>query len=464
MNVPLLLGLAGLLGSLYIWIGLRASKSVQSNEDYFLMGRKLTFFPLCLTLLATQLGGGSLLGAAQEAYLKGWIVLVYPLGAAIGLIVLGMGFGAKLRRLNIATIAEVFELVYGSRRQRFIASSLSVVSFYLILVGQGIAARKFCLAVGMGEPVFVLFWFAFVAYTVMGGLKAVVDTDILQALFIVASLIAACFSIDRSLVSISQEELAGGMSVTNVPWGSWLLMPLLFRLIEQDMGQRCFAAKTPGVICPSAIVAALLFFGSSAVAIAFGVLARGLNLAGGEGSSVLVAAVRALTNPVVTTLFMGGILMAVASTADSILCSIASNLSCDFLSSDRISERQRINISRLLTLATGLSALAVGYLFDNVVAVLIISYELSVCVLFVSVIAAVLLNRPSPLGAYLSMACGGIGFILFRVVPTPLPKEILTLALSFFGYLLGQEWGSGLQNSAPFRGLKPPKNPRWRSQ
>ena len=53
--------------------------------------------------------------------------------------------------------------------------------------------------------------------------------------------------------------------------------------------------------------------------------------------------------------------------------------------------------------------------------------------------ATVLLEKPSVLGAFCSMVCGAIGFILFRVafVDFILPKEVLSLMLSFSGYVLG---------------------------
>ncbi|NGX35447.1 MAG: Sodium/glucose cotransporter, partial [Candidatus Anoxychlamydiales bacterium] len=195
MNIPFFLVMIALLGSIYIWIGKRSSKDVETNDDYFLMGRKLNFFQLSLTLLATQVGGGSLLGAAQEAYQKGWIVLFYPLGACLGLFALGMGFGGKLRKLNISTIAEIFEKIYKSRHQRFLASGLSIVALFFILVAQGIAAQKFFIGMNLQSPIiFILFWAILIAYTVMGGLKAVVNTDILQALFILITLGFAFFS------------------------------------------------------------------------------------------------------------------------------------------------------------------------------------------------------------------------------------------------------------------------------
>ncbi len=441
MNIPLFFGLVGLLGSLCIWIGKCASKDLKTSDDYYLMGRKLTFFPLSLTLLATQLGGGSLMGAAQEAYLKGWLVLFYPLGACIGLFVLGMGFGGKLRKLNISTVAEIFEKIYQSRRLRYIASGLSIISQFFILVAQGIAARLFFVAMGVEEPmVFIIFWSVLVAYTVVGGLKAVVNTDILQALFIMATLCLALYSINLPAVPTTiNPPVIESVGMSGIPWSTWLFMPLLFMLIEQDMGQRCFAAKNPRIISTSAIAAGVVLLFGSAVAIYFGVLARDLGIQVTGNTSILIESVKALTNTTVTTLFMVAIFMALISTADSLLCSISSNLSCDFLISQKMTEERRVKLSKILTLITGLSSLGIAYLFDNVVTVLMVSYELSVCILFVPITAAVLSKRPSLPGASLSMACGAAGFILFRFVDLPFPREVMTILLSFVGYILGQK-------------------------
>lgn len=435
MNNPVWIGLALFLGCTYGWMGWRASRSVKTDEDYFLMGRKLTFWPLCLTLLATQLGGGVLLGAAQEAYEKGWMVLMYPMGASLGLVVLGTGFGARLRRLNISTVAEVFEVAYGSRSQRSLASLLSIVAFFLILVGQGIAARQFFGAIGVSEPLFIVFWLVFVLYTVMGGLQAVVDTDMVQVLLILLGLCVCGFTIDgQVLPPPSQWSLTGG-DWSAVSWSSWMLMPFLFMLIEQDMGQRCFAAKTAGVVSPAATVAGLTLLVSATVAVGIGVLGRNLGIEAQENSSILIEVVVRLTPSWASTLFIGSVLMAVASTADSILCSISSNIACDFLNLGEKSSQKEVNASRLITLIIGLAALLVGYAFDQVVGVLMLSYELSVCMLFVPVVVGVLVERPSQRGAWGAMLFGALGLILFRWVDGGWPKEVLTLLLSAGGYL-----------------------------
>ena len=60
-----------------------------------------------------------------------------------------------------------------------------MLSLFFILVSQGIAAKKFFITLGLENPFFfIIFWSVLILYTVMGGFKAVVYTDVLQAGFI----------------------------------------------------------------------------------------------------------------------------------------------------------------------------------------------------------------------------------------------------------------------------------------
>src|SRR5690606_4597556 len=99
----------------YICVGMNASRKTNTLDDYFLMNKKLSLFPLSMTLLAIMFGGVILVGSAQIAYTKSWWVLLYPLGTLLGFVVLSCGFGAKLRKLNLNTMPEIFESVYQSK-------------------------------------------------------------------------------------------------------------------------------------------------------------------------------------------------------------------------------------------------------------------------------------------------------------------------------------------------------------
>ena len=433
MNIKLFFGILFCLGAVSLWLGRRASGQ-KTNEEYFLMGRKLGLFALCTTLLATQIGGGSLMGAAEEAFSQGWSVLFYPLGMVIGFLVLGLGYGAKLRSLNLSTVPEIFQTIYRSPTLRQVAAALSIISLFFILIGQAIAAKKFFFSLGFdGNLLFIAFWLVLVLYTVLGGLKAVVSTDILQTIFILTSFAIAIFASFKAPTPLAEASTTF-TSTGTTPWLTWLLMPLLFSLIEQDLGQRCFAARTPRTVTIAALVAGAILLVVSLVPIYFGRQAAALGIEIPAGSSVLITAVRALTNPTVATFVVVAILMAVVSTADSILCSISSNIACDFPKL-----KKSVFASQAITFLVGTSTLLISFMFDNVVAMLMFSYELAVSVLFVPVTMAIWRKAPRTRSAIVAMVLGSGCFIVFKLFWTPpLPKEVLTLACAFGGFAVSE--------------------------
>ncbi len=436
--IPLLFfGLLAALGLTYTYVGQRASKEMKDNEGFFLGERKIGFFALALTLYATQLGGGSLLGAAEEAYSKGWVVLFYPAGMCLGFLILGLGFGARLRRLGLSTVAELFEKVYGSTRLRKIASLISIGTMFFILVGQGVAARKFFGALGYdGTPyLYLSFWGLIITYTVIGGLKAVVNTDVIKALFIAVVLFGVAWAANSGdAVQAIQLKSFAPSSVGNVPWVAWLLMPLLFMLFEQDMAQRCFAAKSARSITLGALLASGLLFFSSLFAVYFGIMANRMGLVQSAGKGVLFEAIGQLTSPLVNTFFAVAFVMVVLSTADSLLCSVASNLALDFPYSKKMSAKGKMVLSQALTLIAGLAAIGCSYAFEEILPLLIQGYEFSVCTLLFPVLAALFLKRPRVSAAVASMLVGALGFFAFRIWPISFPKEIVCLAFSFASF------------------------------
>ena len=248
MNISIFITLLFGLQCFYWVVGKRASRNLGGQEDYFLAGKAVRLFPLMMTFLATQVGGGVVLGAAEEAYRFGWPVILYPFGAALGLILLGAGIGRKLAQFPVTTIAQIFEVVYRSTPLRRIASTLSVISLFMILVAQIIASSKFLVSLGFtNTPLLILFWAIVILYTAQGGLRAVISTDKVQAAFF-SFVFLLCFGFvlysNPSISTLPLPQLEHLIPVSSKLCG-WLLMPLFFMVIEQDMGQRCFAGASP---------------------------------------------------------------------------------------------------------------------------------------------------------------------------------------------------------------------------
>lgn len=445
MNTTIFIGVLVFLQLICFWAGRKASKNLQSQQDYFLAGKDIRFFPLFMTFVATQIGGGLVLGAAEEAYQYGWTVLLYPLGACLGFVVLALGVGKKLANFQVSTVAELLEVFYRSPRLKKIASMLSIISLFMILMAQVIASHKFMVSLGMDHTLlFLAFWGIVIVYTVMGGLKAVVNIDIIQALFFIFVFAAALGMILYTESSPLSQIVAKGwkgeaFDFNTEKLSGWLLMPLLFMVIEQDMAQRCFAARSPKVVTKAAGYAALCTLLVCIFPVYVGILGKQIGVARVNGSSIFMDAIQMLTNPAMSAVVACAVLMAVLSTAISLLNAVSSNLSQDF-DFDRSEEGQSVQLSKKITAGIGLAAVGGSFYAGEIVGLLIQSYELSVYCLFIPVCAALFKKSGNVLSAWFAFAFGGAAFCLTRDYSYAIPKEVVCLLVSGVGYCVAEAY------------------------
>ncbi len=446
MNTTVFVSLLVFLQLICLWVGKRSAKQLRDPQDYFLAGKELYFFPLFMTFIATQIGGGLVLGAAEEAYQFGWGVLLYPLGACLGFVALALGVGKKLAQFQVTTVAELLGVVYQSDRLKKMASLLSRVSLLMILMAQVIASRKFMGSLGLDYPwLFFAFWGIVILYTVMGGLKAVVAVDIIQAAFFIAVFAFGLGWIlythrDTVTMLLQDGSGAGEFRLSTAKLSGWLLMPLLFMVIEQDMAQRCFAARSPRVVTQAAAYAAICTLVVCIIPVLVGILGKRMGIVVPPGSSVFMDTMRLLTTPWVAACVGCAVLMAVLSTAISLLNAISSNLTQDFDLAILKKRMQSVSLSRGVTAGVGLIAVGGSFYAGAIVDLLIQSYELSVYCLFVPVSAALIKPQGNVRSAWCAFILGGMGFCLTRTTAFAFPNEFICLFLSLLGYGISEYW------------------------
>ncbi len=448
-----------ILTIIYCILGFVSSRNVNTMNDYFLANRDLGLLSVTFTLIATQLGGGLLLGTSQQAYTVGLFGLLYTLGIIIGFMLLSFGIAARLRSLNVATTSEIFETKYNSPVLKKFSALLSVITMGGILTSQIVGSKMVLAGLNIqNELIFLAFWIFIIAYTVVGGLRAVVVTDIFQVLYIMVvfggifiySLFAepsSFFSID-SLTMLQQTYFASS-TLSSSQLISILLMPALFSLIEQDLAQRFFAARTRKIATFSALCSSIFLISFSLIPIYFGMKAKLLGVSMGT-QSPLIAVVGVLTNEFVLILALCGIIAAITSTADSLLCAISSLIAQSFeLSWTRIDNKLRL--SQLVTLIVGFVVLAASYLVpSNIIGILIESYALSVNCLLIPLLFAYYrtdLKKSSAIGAIM---CSFIGYALMPLFGNTFGKELLPLVFSFIGFIAGIYWPNN-QGKQPLR-------------
>ncbi len=457
MDLTLFWSIFVLFGVSYFAVAMFASRRILTDDDYFLAGRQLGIWSITLTLIASQLGAGMMLGTTDEAFHYGIYGLLYNLGICLGFLLLGLGFAAKLRQFNISTTAELFQLKYDSVILRRLASILSVITLGGILAGQILASRKLIGTFTADHDwILTCFWLAVIFYTMFGGLKAAVATDIFQFFIILAVFGATAAFIwfgQKSYPISSLQDLsalqAQYFDLEKLSWSKmtgFLLMPICFSLIEQDLAQRFFSAKTKKIAIVSALLAGIFILCFSFVPLFFGIQAKILNLSLGYKASVLLSSVQFLAGDVLLCFVICALIAAIGSTADSLLCAIGSNIVYDFnlSTAQQTTYPYGIFISRGVTFVAGISALCAAYFFDSILGVITQSYEISVSCLFIPLLFCYLKKKVYKEAAVAAFVCGLFGFISFRLFPISMPREIATLILSLTGYIAGHIWAKML--------------------
>ena len=175
--------LAGTLG-VGLWIG----RSIRTGEDFFLGGRRLPWWAIGMSLVATDIGGPDIIGVGGAAYDHGMAVANFEwIGCVPAMIIGALVFIPFFWRMGVATIPEYLEKRFDVR----VRTALSICWQIFMACNLGVmllaSARMMSELFGWGETTCILATAVLVgAYTIVGGLAAVVYTDMIQCTVMIA--------------------------------------------------------------------------------------------------------------------------------------------------------------------------------------------------------------------------------------------------------------------------------------
>jgi len=242
-----------------LWIGLWVSRNTDNTEDYFLAGRSLNWSLIGFSLLASNMSSTSLIGMAGSAYSVGISVFNYEWMAAVVLILFSIFLLPLLLKSAVFTMPEFLEKRY-DRRSRYYFSGFTILGNIFIDTAGALYAGGLVIFLLYPEVPFALSVAILAilagAYTILGGLKAVVYTDTIQAILLIfgAILISMlAFNQVGSWRSVTDSVDASMLSLIRpaddpfLPWPGLLFgVPLLgfyFWCTNQFMVQRMLGAK-----------------------------------------------------------------------------------------------------------------------------------------------------------------------------------------------------------------------------
>lgn len=170
------------------WAGIRSRKGSQGGKDYFLAGGSLRWPMIGLALFSTNISTIHLVGFAQEGYKNGLVAGNFEWMAPFLLIVLALFFAPFYIRSRVATLPDFLERRY-NRASRDWLAVLSIISAIFIHIGFTLYTGAVVLQGLFGIPImYSIIGTALLTglYTIVGGLMAVVVTESIQTVVLLA--------------------------------------------------------------------------------------------------------------------------------------------------------------------------------------------------------------------------------------------------------------------------------------
>ena len=237
-----------------VWV---IRKKKENTEDYFLAGRNIGWFVVGASIFASNIGSEHVVGLAGTGASDKLPLLIYEIQAWVVLI-LGWVFLPFYARSGVFTMPEFLEKRFDAR-SRWVLSIFSIAAYVLTKISVTIYAGGVVVSALLG----IDFWTGAIAtviltgiYTVLGGMRAVVYTETLQAvLLIVGAGVLTAIGLDRVGGWESMTETLGPeyfnmwrpATDPDFPWPSLLITSTIVGIwywcTDQYIVQRALTAK-----------------------------------------------------------------------------------------------------------------------------------------------------------------------------------------------------------------------------
>lgn len=432
-------------------IGIYAGKRVKGANDFIVAGRRLGLILATGTLAATWFGGGIVIGAASEAYKHGFMgVIADPFGAALCLILAGLFYVRMMRRMGLTTIAEFFTKRYGQAAGSIAAlctipTYVGWVASLMVAFGriiQTLTGFDATMAIVVGAVIVLI-------YTTAGGMWAVTLTDFLQVSVLIIGLLA--------LTPILIHDMGGWAAIrAQLPdekfymyprdpeWTAWFnyardwLVIGLGNLAGQDLMQRSLSSKNETIAQNSAYLSAFIYLTVGLIPVFLGISATLIFPNLEDPDMVMMKLGQTFLPPLGMAIFLGALVSALMSSADSALLAPASVIGSDlvkFFSPD-ISEDKQLFICRLCIPILGLLALYLALSKNTIYTLMVDSWSVLLATLFVPLTAGIWWPKSNYTGAIASMVVGGVLWQIFLWTMPDLPPDLLAVPFALLALII----------------------------
>jgi Na+/proline symporter len=370
--------------AILVAIGFVAARYQRTSEDFWVAGRRFGIGLLVIAEVASVLHGGTVQGGVALAARFGGVAILPFISFALASLIIVRFMAKKLRMMAGYTLPDYMGARFESRFLRGFSAVIVAVSSLLYMMAQ-IRVMGFLLENLLGIPFtagMTVGTVIFISFVTMGGLLAVVWTDIFLFVLMWLGLAAIFPAVYQaaggfSEVLVKADQVAPGWtSVRGISWSwtyliSWWLVWLVGYSTRITMITKVFAASDTKVARISLPITDALFMlfllGGN---LYLGAAARLLvwdkvSAAPDQAFPTLVTYVTQLAGtPVLGGLAITGVVSAAIATADSLLLMTGAAVAHDLLRKcyfeprgEQKSERFYLRISRMTIVVVGVVSL-----------------------------------------------------------------------------------------------------------
>lgn len=349
-------------------IGVGYAKKNKSVDDFYLGGRKLGPFVTAMSAEASDMSSYLLMGLPGLAYLAGcaevgWTIIGLAVGTYLNWLIVAKKLRNYSARIGAITIPDYFSLRYKDNKKILMAlAALIIIVFFVPYTASGFSAcgKLFGTLFGIDYHIaMVVSAIIIVGYTSLGGFTAASVTDLIQSIIMtIALIIVLVFGVAKAggigAVMDNAQQLNGYLNlftvhhdegntstdfgiisiVSTLAWGlGYFGMPHILL--------RFMAIENPAKVKTSRRVASVWVVISMFIAVAIGIVGRGMVASGALGKfddseTIIIQISNVLSQEgiapaLIAGVILAGILASTMSTSDSQLLAASSSASENLL-------------------------------------------------------------------------------------------------------------------------------------
>ncbi len=422
-------------------VGLLSGKGMKSLQDFSVSHRSYTSLVIFATLSASFIGGGFSIGNAEKVYRFGIANIIALWGFSLKEILVSKFIAPRMDNFpNVISAGDIMERGYGKLAK--VVTGFFSVFLCAGIVGAQVGAMGVIFKVFLGiEPTWgILIGCGIViAYSTIGGMRAVVLTDIIQFCVLAIGLPAALifgivkiggFSAIREAVPASHFS----MPSEALPFGAFISLFLTFLLGETLVPpyvQRLFIGKNSSHTARGTMLSGIFSIPFFVITGAIGLVALSLD-SKLDPNLAMPYVIRTALPVGVRGIVIAGVISIVMSSADSFLNGAATGCINDIvkpLRKNPLPERQELLLAKLTNCFVGILAVVFAIKISSILDILIYAYNFWAPVILVP-LAAVFLGVRVTKAGFLSGTVAGL-------MSVPIWNRLLESPMGISGLVIG---------------------------